>query len=46
MVWDIKINYTYDNTKARNNGEFLGRNYYVDATTGEIIGGSWGKINY
>ena len=42
IVWNVKINYDYDEAKAINCKEFLGRDYYIDATTGEIIGGAWG----
>lgn len=41
-VWNVKINYVKDKEKQRNISESIGRNYYVDAKTGEIIGGSWG----
>lgn len=41
-VWNIKISYLMDKEKQRNFNEVNGRNYYVDATTGEIIGGAWG----
>ena len=43
-VWNIKINYEVDieNLENLNNiNEIYGREYYVDATTGEIIGGRW-----
>lgn len=43
IVWNVRINYDYNNINARNDKERFGRNYYVDATTGEIIGGSWGN---
>lgn len=45
-VWKVKISYNYNEDNARNDKEFLGRYYYVDATTGEIIGGSWGQFDY
>lgn len=45
-IWKVKIDYNYSSDKARNKNEYLGRYYYIDATTGEIIGGSWGKIGY
>lgn len=45
-IWKVKISYNYNEDNARNDKEFLGRYYYVDATTSEIIGGSWGKIGY
>lgn len=40
-VWNVKINYLVDKEKQRNISESGGRNYYVDAKTGEIIGGAW-----
>ena len=40
-VWNIKISYIVDKEKQKNFNEVNGRNYYVDATTGEIIGGAW-----
>lgn len=43
-VWNVKINYEVDieNLENINNiNEIYGREYYVDATTGEIIGGKW-----
>lgn len=40
-VWNIKISYIIDKEKQRNFNEVNGRNYYVDVTTGEIIGGAW-----
>ena len=42
VVWKIKIKYNYNKEIARHNNECFGRNYFVDATTGEIIGGAWG----
>lgn len=45
-IWNVKISYNYNESNARNSKEFLGRYYYVDTSTGEIIGGSWGKIGY
>lgn len=42
-IWNVKIYYDYNNTNARNDKERFGRNYYIDSTTGEVIGGSWGK---
>lgn len=41
-VWNIKISYNYEKEKSRNHLEYLGRRYYIDATTGEVIGGAWG----
>lgn len=40
-VWNIKIKYFINENKENNLNESYGRNYYVDATTGEIIGGDW-----
>lgn len=44
-VWNVKIkyeiNYT-ENEPVRNWKEQFGRKYYIDVTTGEIIGGNWG----
>ena len=40
-VWNVRIQYYIDKEKQRNISELGGRNYYVDTTTGEIIGGSW-----
>lgn len=45
-IWKVKIDYNYNDDNARNSNESRGRYYYVDATTGEIIGGSWGQIGY
>lgn len=45
-VYNIKIRYIIDYEKRRNISEFSGRNYYIDATTGECIGGSWGDEIY
>lgn len=45
-IWKVKIDYNYDTDNARNENEYFGRYYYVDATTGEVIGGSWGQIGY
>jgi len=41
-VWNVKISYNYEKEKSRNSLEDLGRRYYIDATTGEVLGGSWG----
>lgn len=41
-VWNIKISYIVEKEKQKNFNEVNGRNYYVDVTTGEIIGGAWG----
>jgi hypothetical protein len=46
IVWKVKIDYNYNASNARNENEYRGRYYYIDATTGEIIGGSWGKLGY
>lgn len=48
-VWDVKINYEFifdPNEPVHNWKEQFGRHYYVDATTGEIIGGNWGESIY
>lgn len=48
-VWDIKINYEFifdDSEPVHNWKEQFGRHYYIDATTGEIIGGTWGESIY
>lgn len=48
-VYNVKIfydvNYT-DDEPAHNWKEQFGREYFVDATTGEIIGGRWGDNLY
>ncbi len=46
VIWNVTISYDYNDTNSRNSNEYYGRNYFIDATTGEIIGGSWGKIGY
>lgn len=48
-VYNVKINYVdiFTNSKqAHNWKEQFGREYYVDVTTGEIIGGQWGNTLY
>lgn len=45
-VWNIKIEYEFnciEKELIHNWKEQFGREYYVDATTGEIIGGNWGE---
>lgn len=46
MVWKITIKYDINYSdgsvgKLRNSKEIDGREYYIDATTGEVIGGNW-----
>ena len=44
-VWNIKFEYEFNHTESEpihNWKEQFGRKYYIDATTGEIIGGNWG----
>lgn len=42
-VWNVKFKYVLDSNKYRNYQEYWGREYYIDVSTGEIIGGSWGE---
>lgn len=45
-VWNIKIKYDVNekNINSLNNSkEAYGREYYIDCTTGEIIGGKWNE---
>jgi hypothetical protein len=45
-VWNVKIKYQFNNNYdnlIHNWKEQFGREYYIDATTGEIIGGNWGE---
>lgn len=45
-VWEVQIVYTINSDskeKIKTWKENFGRNYYIDATTGEIIGGAWGE---
>jgi len=44
-VWNVKIKYQFNyipDEPVHNWKEQFGREYYIDATTGEIIGGNWG----
>lgn len=43
-VYNVKIKYIIDEQLMNNTQERYGREYFVDATTGEIIGGKWGDI--
>lgn len=48
-VYNVKITYNInfsDDEPAHNWKEQFGREYFVDATTGEIIGGRWGDNLY
>lgn len=43
-VWNVKVVYEIESKDNVNTWkENFGRNYYIDATTGEVIGGSWGE---
>lgn len=48
-VWNVKIKYKEEFSKevqATTWKEQFGREYFIDATTGEIIGGRWGENLY
>ena len=43
-VWNVKVVYEIESKDNVNTWkENFCRNYYIDATTGEVIGGSWGE---
>lgn len=49
IVYNVKINYIVnytDDEDAHNWKEQFGREYFIDASTGEIIGGRWGNNLY